>query len=78
VLAESLVISVIAGWAAIALMYVVVGRGSFNTAMLPVFIYSTRAVTIGAALAVLLGLVAGAVPAIAAMRLKITDALRRN
>jgi putative ABC transport system permease protein len=78
VLAESLVISVVAGWSALALMYLLVGRGSFNTAMLPVFIFSTRAVTMGAVLAVVLGFVAGALPALGAMRLKITDALRRN
>jgi ABC-type lipoprotein release transport system permease subunit len=33
---------------------------------------------LGLVLALLLGLLAGSLPAIAAMRLKITDALRRN
>lgn len=78
VLGESLFIAIVAGWLAIGLMSVLVGRGSFNTAMLPVFIYSDQAMVLGAALAVLLGLLAGALPAVAAMRLKITDALRRN
>jgi len=78
VLAESLVIAVIAGWAALALMYVLVGRGSFNIAMLPVFVFSNRAIVLGAIMAVGLGLLAGALPATAAMRLKIVDALRRN
>jgi putative ABC transport system permease protein len=78
VLAESLVIAILGGWVALGLMFVLVGRGSFNTAMLPVFIFSTRAVVLGAILAVLLGILAGVLPAAAAMRLKITDALRRN
>jgi putative ABC transport system permease protein len=78
VLSESLVIAILGGWLALALMFVLVGRGSFNTAMLPVFIFSTRALVLGAILAVLLGILAGVLPAAAAMRLKITDALRRN
>ena len=78
VLAESLVIAILGGWVALGLMFVLVGRGSLNTAMLPVFIFSTRALVIGAILAVLLGILAGVLPAAAAMRLKITDALRRN
>lgn len=78
VLAESLVIAVVAGWTALAAMFLLVGRGSFNTAMLPVFIFSGQALALGGALAVLLGLVAGALPAVTAMRLRITDALRRT
>jgi putative ABC transport system permease protein len=78
VLSESLVIAILGGWVALGLMFVLVGRGSFNTAMLPVFIFSTRALVLGAILAVLLGILAGVLPAAAAMRLKITDALRRN
>jgi putative ABC transport system permease protein len=78
VLAESLFIAVVAGWLALALMYVLVGRGTFNMAVLPVFIFTNQALALGAGLAVLLGLIAGALPAVAAMRLKITDALRRN
>jgi putative ABC transport system permease protein len=78
ILGESLFTSVVAGWTAIALMLIFVGRGSFNLAMLPVFVFSTRDQVLGVAFAVLLGLLAGALPAISAMRLKITDALRRN
>jgi putative ABC transport system permease protein len=78
VLGESLFIAILGGWAALALMFVSVGRGSFNTAMLPVFIFSHEALLLGAALAVLLGVLAGVLPALGAMRLKITDALRRN
>ena len=78
VLGESLLISIVAGWSALALMTMSVSRGSFNIAMLPVFVFNTRDQVLGAALAVMLGLLAGALPALGAMRLKITDALRRN
>jgi len=77
VMSESLVIAILAAIPALLLMKVLVGRGSFNTAMLPVFVFQPSAIALGAALAVLLGLVAGAMPAVGAMRLKITDALRR-
>ena len=78
VLAESLFLAVLAGGIALSIMAVAVGRGTFNNAMLPVFILSNKALIGGAALAVGLGLISGAPPAIGAMRLKITDALRRN
>jgi ABC-type antimicrobial peptide transport system permease subunit len=41
-------------------------------------ILTKSALITGIVLFVLLGLLAGALPALAAMRLKITDALRRN
>jgi putative ABC transport system permease protein len=78
VMAESLFIAVLGGFSALTLMYYLVGRGSFNMAMLPVFAFTTSAILTGAALVVALGLLAGALPAVGAMRLKITDALRRN
>jgi putative ABC transport system permease protein len=78
VLGEAVFISILAGWCAIGLMSLLVGRGSFNIAMLPVFVLSTRAELAGLGLAVGLGLLAGALPAMTAMRLNITDALRRN
>jgi putative ABC transport system permease protein len=46
--------------------------------MLPIFVMPPRDVAIGAAMIVVLGLIAGALPAITAMNLKITDALRRT
>ena len=78
VLGESLFISILAGWAAILLMTSLVGHGTFNIAMLPVFIFTRQAQIVGLTLAVALGLFAGALPAMSAMRLKITAALRRN
>jgi putative ABC transport system permease protein len=78
VLAESLVIAILGGGTALALMDALVGRGSFNMAMLPVFVFTHSALLLGTGLMLVLGLLAGALPAVAAMRLKITDALRRN
>lgn len=78
VLTESVFISALAGGLALAGMYALVGHGTLNMAMLPVFIFSNHALILGASLAVGLGLLAGALPAAAAMRLRITDALRRN
>jgi len=46
--------------------------------MLPIFVLPPRDVVMGIALMALIGMLAGLMPAIAAMRLKITDALRRT
>ena len=46
--------------------------------MLPIFMLPPRDVAVGAVMVVLLGLVAGVLPAVNAMNLKITDALRRS
>lgn len=77
VLTESLLLAVVGGWATLLLMYGLVGHGTFNMAMLPVFVFKKSSLALGLTLALLLGVVAGLLPALAAMRLKITDALRR-
>jgi putative ABC transport system permease protein len=78
VLGESLAIAIGAGWIALGIMAVLLSRGTFNNPMMPVFIFENSAIALGAGLAVLLGILAGALPAASAMSLKITDALRRN
>ena len=45
--------------------------------MLPVFYLTTGKIFIGIAIAVFVGLVAGSIPALTAMNLRIVDALRR-
>jgi putative ABC transport system permease protein len=45
--------------------------------MLPIFVLPPRDMAIGVGLMALMGLLAGAAPALAALRLRITDALRR-
>jgi putative ABC transport system permease protein len=78
VLAESMFMAVLAGGLGLGLIAMAVSGGSFNTAMLPFMILTKSALVTGVVLFLLLGLLAGALPALAAMRLKITDALRRN
>jgi len=78
VLSESVLLAVVGGWSTLALMYIFVRHGSFNMAMLPVFVFKTSSLVLGLGLALALGVLAGILPAVGAMRLKITDALRRN
>jgi putative ABC transport system permease protein len=78
VLAETLFISLLGGGTAIGLSWFLFSRGSLSNAFLPVFLLPARDVATGLVLCVGLGLVAGALPAWTAMRLRIVDALRRN
>jgi putative ABC transport system permease protein len=78
VLVESILIALLGGGLGLAITYFAVEGGSFNNAFLPVFIMRSRDIVIGVALCCALGVVAGAFPAITAMRLRITDALRRT
>jgi len=78
VLGESLFMALLAGGTALALAWVFISRGSLNNAFLPVFLLRGRDVLIGVALCFFLGSFAGALPAVGAMRLRVTDALRRN
>jgi putative ABC transport system permease protein len=78
VLVESILIALLGGGLGLAITYVAVEGGSFNNALLPVFIMRSRDIAIGVALCCALGIVAGAFPAMTAMRLRITDALRRT
>jgi putative ABC transport system permease protein len=78
VLAEAVVISVIGGGLGLLLAWLFVQQGDPTNGMLPIFALPARDVAIGASLIVLLGLVAGLLPALNAMQLKITDALRTN
>lgn len=78
ILAESVLLSVMAGFIGLALAWLVSKFWAPSGGFLPVFYFATRDMVIGAALAIALGLVAGAMPASSAMRLKITDALRKT
>ena len=77
VLGESILIAVLGGSLGLALAWVIVQNGDPTNGMLPIFILPARDIVVGAGLIVLLGVVAGALPALNAMNLKITDALRR-
>ncbi len=78
VLAESCVIAAVGGFAGLGVAWAITAGGSPVPAMLPVFYLPLRYLVIGACLVVGLGLVTGIVPAILAMRLRISEALRRG
>jgi putative ABC transport system permease protein len=78
VLAESCLIAAAGGLAGLAVAWLVAAGGSPAPTILPVFYLPSRYLVIGAALALALGIVAGILPALEAMRLRISDALRRH
>jgi putative ABC transport system permease protein len=78
VLAESLFIALVGGGLGLGVAWLIVQGGDPTGGMLPIFILPPRDVAIGAALMVGMGVLAGVTPAIGAMRLRITDALRRQ
>ena len=77
VLAESLFIAFTGGLLGLGLAWLFVQAGDPTNGMLPIFALPPRDIAIGIGLMVLMGVLAGLVPAVGAMRLKITDALRR-
>ena len=78
VLSESVLIAVIGGGLGLATAWAFVQQGDPTGGMLPIFVLPSRDVALGAGLVLALGLLAGALPAMNAMNLKITDALRRT
>jgi putative ABC transport system permease protein len=77
VLAESLFIVLVGGGLGLATAWLFVQQGDPTGGLLPIFRLPPRDVAIGVALMLTMGFVAGAAPALGAMRLRITDALRR-
>jgi putative ABC transport system permease protein len=78
VLGEALLIAVLGGGLGLLAAWLFVQQGDPTGGMLPIFMLPGRDVLLGAVLIVVLGLVAGLMPALTAMNLKITDALRRT
>jgi putative ABC transport system permease protein len=78
VLVESLFVVVVGGGLGLSVAWVIVQMGDPTHGMLPAFVLPSRDLVVGVALMIMLGLLAGALPATSAMRLRITDALRRN
>jgi putative ABC transport system permease protein len=78
VLAESCVIAAVGGLAGLGLAAAFAAGGSPVPAMLPVFYLPTRDLILGVVFVFALGLVAGILPALQAMRLQIAVALRRH
>jgi putative ABC transport system permease protein len=78
VLVESLFIAFTGGLLGLGLAWLLVQTGDPTNGMLPIFVLPPRDILIGLGLMVMMGVLAGLMPAVAAMRLKITDALRRT
>jgi putative ABC transport system permease protein len=78
VLAESCLIAAVGGLAGLGLAWAMTAGGSPVPEMLPVFYLPVRDVAIGTGLIFALGVAAGIIPALQAMRLQIAVALRRN
>ena len=77
VLLESCIIALLGGLAGLLLAWLITLAGSPIPQMLPVFIIPNRDLIFGVCFALALGLIAGAVPAVSAMRLQIAVALRK-
>ena len=78
VLSESLFITVVGGGLGLLVAWMFVQGGDPTGGLLPLFTLPPRDIIVGIVLMVLMGVLAGGGPALAAMRLRITDALRRN
>ena len=78
VLIESTVIAVLGGALGLALAWALISQGDPTGGSLPLFYFAADDLILGAVLVVLLGIVAGLIPAIQAMRLNTVVALRRG
>ena len=78
VLAESCLLAILGGGLGLVLGALATGAGDPTGGFLPIFYFPTNDVILGIVFVLLLGFVAGTLPAVSAMRLKIVDALRRG
>jgi len=78
VLGESVFICVLGGSLGLLMAWLFVQGGDPTGGMLPIFVLQPKALALGVALILGMGLTAGLLPALSAMQLKITDGLRRN
>jgi len=78
VLLESCAIAMLGGCGGLGLAWLIISSGNPVPSLLPVFYLPANSLLGGSALAAALGLAAGALPAWQAMRLRISDALRRG
>jgi putative ABC transport system permease protein len=78
VLAESLFIAMVGGSLGLGAAWLLVQGGDPTGGMLPIFVLPPRDLVLGVVLMIALGVGAGLLPAVSAMNLRITDALRRS
>jgi putative ABC transport system permease protein len=74
---EAAAVAVVGGGVGLAFAKLFTLRGDPTGGLLPFFYLSPQAVATGFVLAIAVGLVAGILPAVSAMRLRVVDALRR-
>src|SRR5262245_62889459 len=78
VLSESLFIALAGGGLGLAVAWIFVQGGDPTGGLLPLFALPPRDIVTGVVLMLMLGLLTGIMPAFGAMRLRITDALRKT
>lgn len=78
VIAESCLLALVGGLAGLAVSWQIVAQGDPTGGFLPTFFFPPRDLVVGVGLVLLLGIVAGTMPALQASRLRIVDALRRS
>jgi putative ABC transport system permease protein len=78
ILIESMALSLVAGSVGLGIAWLLSLGGDPTGGFLPIWVFNPRDMAIGFGLAALVGLIAGAVPAIGASRLPIAVALRRG
>src|SRR3989454_12599082 len=77
VIAETMIVAALGGGLGLGLAKALTLRGDPTGGLLPFFYLSLDAVALGLGLALVVGLLAGILPALAASRLRVVDALRR-
>jgi putative ABC transport system permease protein len=78
VLLESFLLAAIGGLAGLGAAWLITSRGSPVPSLLPVFYLPPEYILLGVGFVLALGALAGILPAVQAMRLRIADALRRT
>jgi len=78
VLLESVLLAAVGGVAGLGAAWLLTSRGSPVPSLLPVFYLPAEYLFLGASFVAALGVLAGILPAVQAMRLRIADALRRT
>ncbi|HVT74450.1 MAG TPA: FtsX-like permease family protein [Lacunisphaera sp.] len=77
VLTESCLLTMLGGGLGLGCAWVLTAQGDPTGGMLPMFFFPVRDLLLGLGLSLLLGIVTGILPAQQAMRLRVSDALRR-
>jgi putative ABC transport system permease protein len=77
ILGETVVVAAVGGGLGVGLAKLFTLRGDPTGGLLPFFYLPPQSMATGVVLALAVGLLAGVLPALAAMRLRVVDALRR-